>query len=75
MGRFISCVWKNFKGGKDMKKKSHTLWRVLGNIVCSVAVFSVYVGHPHCLLIIHQPKVPEELKEFERENINDNINL
>lgn len=58
-----------------MKAKFHALWKVLGNVVCMVAVFSVYIGHPHCLLIIHQPKVPKELKTFEREDVHENFNL
>lgn len=58
-----------------MKNKVHNLWKVLGNIVCAVAVFSVYVGHPHCLLIIHQPKVPEELKDMGSEDVHENFNL
>lgn len=47
-----------------MKNKMHSILKILGNIVCAVALFSVYTGHPHCLLIIHQPEVPEELKEL-----------
>lgn len=45
-----------------MKRKSNTLLKMFGNFICSIAVFSVYLGHPHCLLIIHQPEVPKELK-------------
>lgn len=46
-----------------MKKGLHSIWKTLGSIACAVAVFSVYTGHPHCLLIIHQPEVPKELKQ------------
>lgn len=58
-----------------MKSKISTLWKVLGNVVCVVALFSVYTGHPHCLLIIYQPNVPEELKNLESEDIHENFNL
>ena len=50
-----------------MKKKVIRIYRILGNVVFSVALLTVYTGHPHCLLILHQPKVPRELREYERE--------
>lgn len=58
-----------------MRNKMNMLWKLLGNVVCAVAVFSIYLGHPHCLLIIHQPKVPEELKNVKREKIHENFDL
>ena len=58
-----------------MKKKGHTLLKFLENVVCAVAVISVYVGHPHCLLIIHQPKVPEELKHIGSGAFHENFDL
>lgn len=47
-----------------MKKKKIKFWKTLGNLVCAVAVFSVCTGYSHCLLIIHQPPIPEELKSY-----------
>jgi len=58
-----------------MRKKINKLWKLLGNGVCAIAAFSVYLGHPHCLLIIHQPKVPKELEDMKRESINENLDL
>lgn len=48
-----------------MKRITSKVLGYLGNVAVCVAVFSVYVGHPHCLLVIHQPVVPEELKRIE----------
>lgn len=45
-----------------MKKKAIKFYKAIGNFVCFVAVLSVHTRSPHCLLIIHQPQVPEELK-------------
>lgn len=52
---------------KKMKKSAIRICKILGNVVFSVALLTVYTGHPHCLLILHQPKVPEELREYKRE--------
>lgn len=50
------------------------LLKTLGKFVFSVATFTICMGHPHCLLIIHQPKIPEKLKQLtDKKNEDSNM--
>lgn len=51
-----------------MRKIKTMLLKNLGNLAVLMAFISVYTGHPHCMIIIHQPDIPEELMNMSREN-------
>lgn len=46
-----------------MKKFKRKIYQMLGSITMFVAVLSIVEVRSFCLLIIHQPDVPERLKE------------
>ena len=61
-----------------MKKRANRIVRCIGNFVFSLALFSTYLGHPHCLLIIHQPRIPDKLNRLvdeENENSTSSLHL
>lgn len=51
-----------------MRKIKTMLLKNLGSLAMLMAFISVYRGHPHCMIIIHQPDIPEELMNMSREN-------
>lgn len=47
-----------------MKNWKKSLFKMMGKISMFVAVYTVALGYPHCLIILHQPQVPEKLKKM-----------
>ena len=52
------------KGKLKMKnrKKYLKIYKIISQCFLMTAVFSAYYKNPHCLIILHQPDVPVELK-------------
>lgn len=46
-----------------MKKITNVMYRLLGSVAMYTAVMSITELNSFCILIIHQPKIPESLKQ------------
>lgn len=46
-----------------MKKITKKIYQVISSVVLSVAVLSLAELNTFCILIIHQPDIPERLRE------------
>lgn len=49
---------------EEMKNWKKSLFKMMGKMSMFVAVYTVALGYPHCLIILHQPQVPEKLKKM-----------
>lgn len=50
-----------------MRKVRKKLFEIMGKMVMVVALSTVALGYPHCLIILHQPSIPEKLKRLRME--------
>lgn len=46
-----------------MKKITKKIYQMISSVVMSIAVLSIAELNTFCILIIHQPDIPERLKE------------
>lgn len=50
-----------------MKKIRKKIFEIMGKMVMTVALSTIVMGYGHCLIILHQPSIPEKLKRLKLE--------